>query len=524
MANAENRDNSEMSRKTATIFDCSICLEEFKNPKYLPCLHTYCETCLQTYIESTAKADDRNTYFACPVCRLSVTLPDSSNYKFGTIASQLPFNHLIFSLMTDSKSKDKVIKVAYSCDPCARVGDDVKAMHWCQQCNELLCSPCLKSFHNRLKDSGKHKVLAISEGHKIPKLPDDQVNEPCDVHTGKLYEVFCLDHSEMCCIICLAVNHRECRNIKPIEEVIELCMENEIEVAVIKNLNCIKRHMTELIKNKRSQIERLSAEKERIISESECSIDKAIGKLENLKSEIKINVSNTCLSKVRPIQEQIDIFSGFDENILQNERFLTTVKDHGNGKQVFLTLQKIKKTLHVQRKKFEEAAENDETDNSIFELMLDQSLTNILMLKAIPFDLNTKQIKGWKGNSKTEIIKHLDKIAERFDAIRSLKDRSQSKDTKRTDTNSKEEINPDHTSYKSNQIEAAGFAHEALFENEEGILQIFKGDEISASSEEEQGSFNLHDHSMKMISRRHPKQDRRKGNREKRRFHDKNKH
>ncbi|XP_063400635.1 E3 ubiquitin-protein ligase TRIM56-like [Mytilus trossulus] len=521
MANAANKDISEMSRKAATIFDCSICLDEFKNPKYLPCLHTYCETCLQAYIESTAKTDDRKTSFACPVCRLPVTLPDSSNYTFGTIASQLPFNHLIFSLMTDSKSKNKV---SYSCDPCARVGDDVKAMHWCQQCNELLCSPCLKSFHNRLKDSGKHKVLAISEGHKIPKLPDDEVNEPCDAHTGKLYEVFCLDHSEMCCIICLAVNHRECRNIKPIEEVIELCMENKIEVAVIKDLNCIKRQITELIKNKRYQIVRLSAEKERIISESECSINKVIAKLEKLKSEIKANVSNTCLSKVTPIQEQIDIFSGFDENISQNERFLTTVTDHGKDKQVFLTLQKIKKTLHFQRKTFEEAAENDETDNSIFELMLDQSLTNILMNKEIPFDLNTKQIKGWKGNSKTEIIKHLDKIAERFDGIRSLNNRSQSKYTKQTDTNLQEEKNPDHTSVKSNQTEAAGFAHEALFENEDGILQIFEGNDQSASSEEEQDSLNLHDRSMKTISRRHSNQDRRRGKREKRRFQDKNKH
>lgn len=423
--------------------------------------------------------------------------------------------------MMDPTSKDKV---TYSCDPCARAGDDVKAMNWCQQCNELLCKECLKSFHIRLKDSGTHKVVTISEGQKLPELSDYKMNEPCDEHADKFYEVFCLEHSEMCCIICLAENHRQCLNIKTIEEVVELCVENEIEVAVIKDLNCIKRQMTELIKKKRNQVERMSAEKERIISESECCINEAIDKLEKMKSEIKTDVSNTCLSKVQPIQEQIDICSGFTENILQNERILTTVKDHGNAKQGFLTLQKIKKTLHAQRKTLEEAAASDETDNSMFELVLDQSLMNFIKNKEISFDLNTKQSKGWKDISKTEIMKQLDKLAARFNAIGSLKNRSENKDTIRTENNSKGGKNPDRTSYKSNQNEAAGFVLEALFENEDGIHQIFEGDEKSASSEEEQGSFNSHDHSMVTISKRHQKPDRRSGKREKRRFHHKNKH
>ena len=150
MANPANRDNSEMSRKTATIFDCPKWLEEYKKLNYLLYLQTYGESCYQTYIGSTAKTNSKNASFACPICKLSVALSVSSK-TVGNIASQLPFIHFIFSLMTDSKSKDKV---TYSCYSCELMCIDVKAMHWCQQCNELLCSPCLKRFHDRVKDYG----------------------------------------------------------------------------------------------------------------------------------------------------------------------------------------------------------------------------------------------------------------------------------------------------------------------------------------------------------------------------------
>ena len=34
------------------LLKCTICLEQFNNPKMLPCQHTFCENCLQNLVEN----------------------------------------------------------------------------------------------------------------------------------------------------------------------------------------------------------------------------------------------------------------------------------------------------------------------------------------------------------------------------------------------------------------------------------------------------------------------------------------
>ena len=58
---------------------CSVCLESFKDPKVLPCLHTFCLGCIVNLAEN-AESDTIN----CPECRLAVKvrayMGNSQNY------------------------------------------------------------------------------------------------------------------------------------------------------------------------------------------------------------------------------------------------------------------------------------------------------------------------------------------------------------------------------------------------------------------------------------------------------------
>ena len=44
---------------------CAVCMEQFKEPKVLPCLHTYCKGCLVKLV----KKQGPYRVITCPECR-----------------------------------------------------------------------------------------------------------------------------------------------------------------------------------------------------------------------------------------------------------------------------------------------------------------------------------------------------------------------------------------------------------------------------------------------------------------------
>lgn len=55
---------------------CSICLEEYKEPKVLTCGHSFCCQCLHKVVGS-----DSSNYILCPACRTEVCLPQSGRVE-----------------------------------------------------------------------------------------------------------------------------------------------------------------------------------------------------------------------------------------------------------------------------------------------------------------------------------------------------------------------------------------------------------------------------------------------------------
>ena len=67
---------------------CSICFDQFQEPKMLPCQHTFCLKCL----ENVAKLNDHNTV-DCPLCRKVYKVP--SRGGVGKFKSNLLMKKLL---------------------------------------------------------------------------------------------------------------------------------------------------------------------------------------------------------------------------------------------------------------------------------------------------------------------------------------------------------------------------------------------------------------------------------------------
>src|ERR1044072_5282901 len=82
------------------ITECPICLESFKQPKGLPCLHTFCLQCLERYGDDEIPGGK----LACPLCRQEFIIPLGGFHRLpGNFFIEQLVEHLKVSRGSESK-------------------------------------------------------------------------------------------------------------------------------------------------------------------------------------------------------------------------------------------------------------------------------------------------------------------------------------------------------------------------------------------------------------------------------------
>ncbi|XP_077402436.1 tripartite motif-containing protein 3-like isoform X3 [Vanacampus margaritifer] len=121
---------------------CSICLDRYRNPKVLPCLHTFCESCLQNYIPPESLT------LSCPVCRQTSILPEK-----GVCALQNNFfiTNLMEVLQREPEcSRPEACSVLESAagKPLSCPNHEGKLMEfYCESCETAMCAECTDGEH-----------------------------------------------------------------------------------------------------------------------------------------------------------------------------------------------------------------------------------------------------------------------------------------------------------------------------------------------------------------------------------------
>ena len=179
----------EASKKDLT---CSVCLDRLKDPKLLPCLHTYCKECLQGIIR---KSKDKSN-IQCPQCRFIYAVPSGGVNEFPSdmvLANALEFHSL--------KEKEKSAQPI----PCNMCTEDDPATTYCPTCSKFLCEFCSKA-HKRQVDYRDHKTVSLGDldaetikGFERPRR--------CSHHSGELLKLYCKTCNKLICRDCTLVDH-----------------------------------------------------------------------------------------------------------------------------------------------------------------------------------------------------------------------------------------------------------------------------------------------------------------------------
>ncbi|XP_026579922.1 E3 ubiquitin-protein ligase TRIM56 [Pseudonaja textilis] len=258
---------------------CPLCLERYRQPKILPCLHSYCQACLKKLLGASKRE------LRCPECRELVPLPAG--------VEGLKTNFFLNGLLDLVPPAGEKARATCSLCPLIGQGASSVAVSHCIDCADHLCQACARG----------HRCSRLTHGHLVVDLEaycSGRYNEEvrkhqasrCRAHRGEALQYFCLP--------CAAALCRECRLGPHLEH------------------SCLP--LSEAAQARRPVITGLLAgveEKLQLIAKGKVELEEAAKELEVCNRSIRHVVEQTCAKAVEQLLSQkeavLDQLSGYLE-------------------------------------------------------------------------------------------------------------------------------------------------------------------------------------------------------------------
>ena len=181
---------AETVTKPTVNLSCLVCNQLFKNPKYLPCCHFYCEECIENMMTESK--------VMCPKCKQDSIVPAGR-------VEELPNNFFVSRLVDECILKRKVDgEENVRCENC---DEDDPVAAYCTDCSQFLCHFC-SEVHKRAKSSRSHGTIPLTElrANKDIQL-HVQVKIPlCQEHDEQL-KYYCETCEQLVCMYCTVKDH-----------------------------------------------------------------------------------------------------------------------------------------------------------------------------------------------------------------------------------------------------------------------------------------------------------------------------
>ena len=184
---------------------CSICLEEYRRPRVLPCLHVFCEGCVEKLLRK--QHDKLNA--PCPNCCKPAHLPEGS-------VSNLPSAFYIQHLFDVREALEKVRNPKKAqCDKCG----EGEVQGFCRDCGQFICQLCL-DMHHKWKELQNHEISSLDQVQKTASklMTPKRVTTLCTSHPTEVVKIYCDTCDELMCYGCAIKTHRD-HNYDPIPDV-----------------------------------------------------------------------------------------------------------------------------------------------------------------------------------------------------------------------------------------------------------------------------------------------------------------
>ena len=219
------------------------------------------------------------------------------------------------------------------CSICEAQHTIKNADNWCPECEEGLCSECLK-HHNVSKYTKSHEVISIDNYHKIPQSVS-QIVQHCTEHDRR-YQHYCPMHESLCCPLCISEHHNDCLGLLAIENIVKTAKSSAMLDSIEDTFKDMSSNMERVIRDKEGNLTKITDQRRKIHSEIQEERRKINEHLDKLEEHVIGNLD----AEEAKIKSEI-------ENLLENlnkkavtieilQRKLSALKLYASDLQTFL--------------------------------------------------------------------------------------------------------------------------------------------------------------------------------------------
>ena len=145
------------------------------------------------------------------------------------------------------------------CDP-----SPIKAMGWCPECDDFLCSDCLK-HHKSSKTSKNHSTVTLENYKELPTVVQT-LKYQCEDH-DEPNQMYCPVHNRPCCIRCVVTAHKECSGVAPITDFISNVKSSTAMLELEQALKELESFVKRLTDDKQKNIQEIQTQRKEICEE-----------------------------------------------------------------------------------------------------------------------------------------------------------------------------------------------------------------------------------------------------------------
>ena len=162
------------------LLTCAVCLDLLKEPKILPCHHSFCLACLENTL-------GRSYFLQCPKCRREVNITRRGLHELPNDFRTDEIKRTLIKMSMCSR------QVAL-CESCHSEGKRAQAAKYCMHCCMNLCKDCVSN----------HEQTGSFKGHTLSDVGSSSGHTEgmCGSH-GKGFKYYCMECDKVLCPICV---------------------------------------------------------------------------------------------------------------------------------------------------------------------------------------------------------------------------------------------------------------------------------------------------------------------------------